>query len=102
MVRKGSPVRVRQRAWSKVPETGPFSLGGSEGAGALALSGLAPHRDDVIHAVQVPDHRRAGRRTGEEWFYSEGVGPIRFLKVVVAYDDLQGRIITAFARRSMP
>jgi hypothetical protein len=63
---------------------------------------LAPHRDDVIHAVQAPDHRRAGRRASEEWFYSEDVGPSRFLKVVVAYDDLQGRIITAFARRSMP
>jgi len=63
---------------------------------------LAPHRDDVIRAVQVPDHRRDGRRAREEWFYSEGVGPSRFLKVVVAYDDFEGRIITVFARRSLP
>ncbi len=63
---------------------------------------LAPHRDEVLSAVQAPDHRHAGRRPGEQWFYSEAVGPSRFLKVVVAYDDRQGRIITAFARRSMP
>src|SRR4051812_21137602 len=41
MVRKGSPVRVRQRALVKVLEAGPFSLPRIVGAGGLPLSG--PH-----------------------------------------------------------
>jgi hypothetical protein len=63
---------------------------------------LAPHLIAVVGAVRAPTHRRAGPRDGEEWFYLEGVGPSRFLKVVVAYDGSRGFIITAFARRSMP
>ena len=39
VVRKGSPVRVRQRAPKKVPETGPFSLDRFVGGGALPLPG---------------------------------------------------------------
>lgn len=69
---------------------------------ALATPELAQHLDAVLRAVQAPDHRLVGRRDSEEWFYLEGAGPSRFLKVVVAYDGREGRIITAFARRSMP
>jgi hypothetical protein len=39
---------------------------------------------------------------GEEWFYVEGAGPSRYLKVVVAFNAGRGTIITGFARRSMP
>jgi hypothetical protein len=63
---------------------------------------LAAHQDAVMRAVQTPDRRLPGHRPGEEWFYIAGAGPSRFLKVVVAYDGSSGRIITAFARRSMP
>ncbi len=63
---------------------------------------LAPHLLAIMDATRRPSHRLAGRRQGEEWFYLEGAGPSRFLKVVVAYDGGRGFIITAFARRSMP
>jgi len=43
-----------------------------------------------------------GRHHGEEWFYLEGAGPSRWLKVVVHYEGKSGRIVTAFGRRSMP
>jgi uncharacterized protein YuzE len=46
---------------------------------------LARYRAEVMRAVQAPDPRLPGRRAGEEWFYLEGAGPRRFLKVVVAY-----------------
>jgi hypothetical protein len=63
---------------------------------------LAPHLFAVVGAIRAPPCRLAGRHDGEEWFYAEGAGPSRFLKVVVAYDGGRGVIITAFARRSMP
>lgn len=63
---------------------------------------LAPHRDAVLRTVQRPTRQRAGRRAAEVWYYLAGAGPSRWLKVVVAYEQEQGRIITAFGRRSMP
>lgn len=63
---------------------------------------LRPHRADIMHAVREPSSRRPGRQPNEEWFYLEGVGPSRYLKVVVAFSGGKGRVITAFARRSMP
>jgi hypothetical protein len=63
---------------------------------------LAPHLDAVTRAVREPDRRLAGRHKDEEWFYLEHAGPSRWLKVVVHYEGGRGRIVTAFARRSMP
>jgi hypothetical protein len=63
---------------------------------------LTPHLDKVTRAVQEPDRRMPGRHDDEEWFYLEGAGPSRWLKVVVHYEGGRGRIVTAFARRSMP
>jgi hypothetical protein len=63
---------------------------------------LAPYLAVVTRAVREPDRRMAGRQVDEEWFYLEGAGPSRWLKVVVHYEGGRGRIVTAFARRSMP
>ena len=63
---------------------------------------LARHLETVTRAVQAPDRRQSGRDEGEEWFYLEGAGPSRWLKVVVHYEGGLGRIVTAFGRRSMP
>jgi hypothetical protein len=38
----------------------------------------------------------------EEWFYLGGVGPSRWLKVVVLYERELGWVVTAFPRRSFP
>jgi hypothetical protein len=56
----------------------------------------------VTAAVREPDRRLPGRSPGEEWFFIEGEGPSRWLKVVVHYDEGEGRIVTAFPRRSFP
>jgi hypothetical protein len=63
---------------------------------------LAPHLENVARAVRAPDRRLSGPREDEEWFYLAGGGPSRWLKVVVHYEGGRGRIVTAFARRSMP
>jgi hypothetical protein len=63
---------------------------------------VATFQDQVMETVAMPSRRRFGP-TGEEWFYGENRGPSRWLKVVVRYDSIdRGRIMTAFARRSMP
>jgi hypothetical protein len=89
----GRAVELTEERWAHIVGAEPPGAGHPE---------LAQHLDPVLRAVQAPDHRLAGRRDGEEWFYREGAGPSRYLKVVVAYDGREGRIITAFGRRSMP
>jgi len=63
---------------------------------------LRPYRADVLAAVQRRTIRIRGRRPHEEWYYRRGVGPSRWLKVVVAYEGAVGEIRTAFARRGYP
>ncbi len=63
---------------------------------------LARHLESVGRTVREPDRRVAGRGQGEEWFYLAGAGPSRWLKVVVHYEGGRGRIVTVFARRSIP
>jgi hypothetical protein len=64
---------------------------------------LARLRDEVLETVRIPSRRWPGPTVGEEWFYREGVGPSRWLKVVVRYESTdRGSIVTAFARRRMP
>ncbi len=64
------------------------------------LSGI---QDEVLRAVESPSEILAGRTPDEEWFYLEGAGPSRWLKVVVVFDRPDsGRIITAFGRRRKP
>lgn len=62
-------------------------------AGSLSL---------VLRAVEEPSHRRAGRTPDEQWYYLSGVGPSRWIRVVVLYATGRGRIITTFARRRIP
>jgi hypothetical protein len=56
----------------------------------------------VLQAVQSPDHHMPGRLANEEWYYVKTDTPSNWLKVVVAYAEGCGHIVTAYARRSMP
>jgi hypothetical protein len=56
----------------------------------------------VLQAVQSPDRRMPGRLANEEWYYVKTDTPSNWLKVVVAYAEGRGHIVTAYARRSMP
>jgi len=58
--------------------------------------------DVILGAVADPDRRVAGPEMGEEWFYSSGFGPSRWLRVVVHCEKDRGRIVTVFPRRSFP
>lgn len=77
----------------------PSGQSNHRGTGHPELRG---HRDDVMRTVREPTLRMPGRTPNQEWFYLEGVGPSRYLKVVVEFTQDRGRIVTAFARRSTP
>jgi hypothetical protein len=64
---------------------------------------LRETQEEVLRAVESPSEVLAGRAPDEKWFYLEGAGPSRWLKVVVVFDRVgSGRIITAFGRRRKP
>lgn len=63
---------------------------------------IVPFEELVLRAVQEPDQQCLGRSAGEEWYYLKTEAPSRWLKVVVAYVEGRGLIVTAHARRSMP
>jgi hypothetical protein len=57
---------------------------------------------DVLEAVRAPDTTMPGRQPNEAWNYRQTAAPSTWLKVVVAYVEGRGHIVTAFARRTMP
>ncbi len=48
---------------------------------------LAEHLDAVLGTVLVPDHRASDPWHHREQFYKQDVGPSRWLKVVVCFED---------------
>jgi hypothetical protein len=64
---------------------------------------IADHRGKVLRAVSAPDHVVPDsifkQRTR---YYAHGVGPSRWLLVVVSYEQTPARIVSAFANRKDP
>jgi hypothetical protein len=83
----GRVVELTDERWSHITERHPE---------------IAPFIDEVLHAVSSPDRRVVGRAANELWFYMRTNAPSAWLKVVVAYAEGRGHIVTAHARRSMP
>ncbi len=63
---------------------------------------LAELREAILRAVRQPVHRLPGLDAHEQWFYGQGFGPSRFVRVVVHFHEGIGRITTAFPRRRFP
>jgi hypothetical protein len=64
---------------------------------------MALHQAAVLWAVAGPDCRdRDPRRPGRERFWRMGIGPSRWLFVVVDFSESPARVVTAFARRDDP
>jgi hypothetical protein len=58
---------------------------------------------DALQAVIAPEHVEADREYAERMHYCiRGIGPSRWLLVVVSYEQVPARIVTAFARRKDP
>jgi hypothetical protein len=57
----------------------------------------------VLHAVVAPDHTEADPAyENRRRYYLRGVGPSRWLMVVVSYEQAPARIISAFGNRKDP
>ncbi len=86
--RRGREVILAEERWSHIRERHP------ELDEEWVLAGL---RRELVEPYEIhywPDRN-------EEWHYLKKVGPSRWLKVVVVWDDPEhGRIITMFPRRS--
>lgn len=63
---------------------------------------LATLRDDVVATVAAPDQLAGDPRDDRLRYYRRHVGPSRWLVVVVSYEQVPARIITAFASRKDP
>ena len=83
----GRPVELTEERWGHIIERHPE---------------IGTLQESVLRAVQTPDHHVSGRVANEEWFYLRTQSPSNWLKVVVAYVEGRGHIVTAFARRSVP
>jgi hypothetical protein len=64
---------------------------------------IAAHFSDVLGAVSAPDHiARDASYEARTRYYARGVGPSRWLMVVVSYEQVPARIVSAFANRKDP
>lgn len=58
--------------------------------------------EQVIATVTAPDHVEPDPREAQQRYYRRGVGPSKWLMVVVSFEQEPGRIITALALRKDP
>lgn len=63
---------------------------------------LEPHREAVLATVAAPDHRGSDPRPGRARYWRRGLGPSRWLMVVVDFESVPARVVTAYANRRDP
>ncbi len=64
---------------------------------------MGAHLEGVLRAVSAPDHIvRDPNFAGRTRYYARGIGPSRWLLVVVSYEQKPARIVSAFANRKDP
>jgi hypothetical protein len=83
----GRVVELTEERWTHITERHPE---------------IKPFAETMLQAVQSPDRSVQGPEPNERWYYLRTDAPSTWIKVVVAYAEGRGHIVTAFARRSMP
>jgi hypothetical protein len=83
----GRLIRLEPRGWAHIVDGHPD---------------MAPHQDTILAALALPDHEDRDERTGRQRYWRRGLGPSRWLVVVVEFEDEVGRVVTAFASRKDP
>jgi hypothetical protein len=63
---------------------------------------MVGHLDAVVATVQAPEHVEPDPTVERERLYRRGVGPSRWLLVVVSFEQTPGRVITAIGNRKDP
>ncbi len=60
---------------------------------------IAPYRNEVLATIAEPDAVTSDPRPGRQRFYRHGVGPSRWLRVIVDFNRNPARVVTAFGFR---
>lgn len=63
---------------------------------------LDGHELAVLRAVERAECSKDGTCPGTRVVYGRGLGPARWLAVVVEYDGLMGRVVTAYPYNKEP
>lgn len=63
---------------------------------------LDGHELAVMRAVECADKSKDGNYPGSKVLYGRGLGPARWLAVVVEYHGMAGRVITAYPYNKEP
>jgi len=63
---------------------------------------MAPYERDVIQTITHPLHREDDPRPGRERYYTENLGPTRWLRVVIDFSTDPGEVVTAFGHDNEP
>jgi hypothetical protein len=64
---------------------------------------VTSYLEAILRTVNSPDHTvRDPRHADRIRYYARGVGPSRWLMVVVSYEQRPARIVSAFANRKDP
>ena len=63
---------------------------------------MAGQLDLVLRAIAEPDHRAPDARRGRERYFLRGLGPSRWLRVVVNFSGAEAIVVTAFPERRDP
>jgi hypothetical protein len=58
--------------------------------------------DAVLTALKAPDHYEVDLFPGRERYFKRGVGPDRWLRVVVQFCNDHAAVVTAFGQRNPP
>jgi hypothetical protein len=63
---------------------------------------MADHEEAVLRIIDSPDFREDDPRPGRERFFRRGVGPERWMRVVVEFAGEKDRVVTAFGQTNDP
>jgi hypothetical protein len=63
---------------------------------------IGAHRASVMATITAPEHRRPDPRPGRERYWRRGLGPSRWLLVVVDFGSDPARVVTAYGNRKDP
>lgn len=63
---------------------------------------MTSHREAILATVSAPHHRAPDPRPARERYWRRGLGPSRWLLVVIDFSTDPARIVTAYGNRKDP
>ena len=63
---------------------------------------MSSYRAEIMTTAADPHHREPDWRAGRMRYYRRGIGPTTWLLVVIDFDEVPARVVTAFGKRRDP